>query len=70
MNFKRIYIFILNHEDNTYCSLKMHMNYCIKKKCIGIITLPIKKRFNKKKLLIINFIGHTEFFQKLENKNI
>ena len=54
-------------EDNTYKSLLFAYDFCVKKKCIGIITLPIRKD------LIINsiderFIGQTELFQKLDKK--
>ena len=55
-------------EDNTYKSLKYGYNLCANKKCIGVITLPLRKdiiinKINK------NFIGHTEFFQKKDKKN-
>ena len=54
-------------EDNTYKSLKYGYKLCINKKCIGIITLPLRKdliinKINK------NFIGQTEFFQKIDRK--
>ena len=55
-------------EHNTYQSLNHGYNLCAKKKCIGMITLPLRKdkiinKINK------NFIGHTEFFQKKDKKN-
>ena len=55
-------------EDNTYKSLKYGYYLCANKKCIGVITLPLRKdtiinKINK------NFIGHTEFFQKKDKKN-
>lgn len=54
-------------EENTYKSLKISYHLCKKKKCIGIITLPLRKdliikKINKK------FIGQTEFFRNQENK--
>ncbi len=54
-------------EDNTYKSLKYGYKLCTNKKCIGIITLPLRKdliinKINK------NFIGQTEFFQKIDRK--
>ena len=54
-------------EENTYKSLKYAYDCCIKKFCIGIITLPLRKDIIKKKL-DKNFIGHTEFFQKIDKK--
>ena len=54
-------------EDNTYKSLKYAYNYCIRKICIGIITLPLRKDLIKKKI-DCKFIGHTEFFQKIDRK--
>ncbi len=54
-------------EENTYNSLKYAYDSCIKKFCIGIITLPLRKDIIKKKL-DKNFIGHTEFFQKIDKK--
>ncbi len=54
-------------DDNTYKSLKYAYKYCINKTCIGMITLPLRKdkiinKIDKK------FIGHTEFFQKINKK--
>ncbi len=57
-----------NNEDNTYKSLKFAHEFCINKKCIGLVTLPLRKDLIKKKI-DKNFIGHTEFFQNLENKS-
>ncbi len=54
-------------EENTYKSLIISYHLCKKKKCIGIITLPLRKdliikKINKK------FIGQTEFFRNQDNK--
>ena len=53
-------------EENSYTSLKKAYELCIKKICIGMITLPLKKEIIKK--IDKNFIGHTEFFQKIDRK--
>ncbi len=55
-------------EDNTYKSLKYGYNLCANKKCIGVITLPLRKDLIKNKINK-KFIGQTEFFQKKDNKN-
>lgn len=55
-------------EDNTYKSLKYGYNLCKNKKCIGVITLPLRKDLIKNKINK-NFIGHTEYFQKKDKKN-
>ena len=55
-------------EDNTYKSLKYGHFLCKNKKCIGVITLPLRKDLIKDKI-DKNFIGHTEFFQKKDKKN-
>ncbi len=55
-------------EDNTYKSLNYGHKLCANKKCIGIITLPLRKDLIKNKINK-NFIGHTEFFQKKDKKN-
>ena len=55
-------------EDNTYKSLLYGYNLCVDKKCIGVITLPLRKDIIKSKLNKY-FIGHTEFFQKKDKKN-
>ncbi len=54
-------------EDNTYKSLKHSYDMCVNKICIGLINLPIRKdliisKINK------NFIGQTEFYQKINKK--
>ena len=67
---KKLNIFSYNSnskEDNTYKSLKFAYNFCKEKICIGIITLPIRKDLIKNKVNK-NFIGHTEYFQKIDNK--
>ena len=56
-----------NSEDNTYKSLKYAYEFCKNKKCIGLITLPLRKDLIIKKINR-NFTGHTEFFQKIDNK--
>ena len=69
-DYNRINIFSYSsksNEDNTFKSLKFAYEFCIKKICIGIITLPLRKDLIKKKITR-NFIGHTEFFQKIDNK--
>ena len=64
-----IYSFAANSlEDNTYKSLKFGYDLCANKKCIGVITLPIRKDIIKRKISR-SFIGHTEYFQKREKKN-
>ncbi len=55
------------NEENTYKSLKYAYQFCNKNICIGIITLPLRKDLIKEKI-DKKFIGHTEFFQKLDNK--
>ena len=67
---KKLNIFSYNSnskEDNTYKSLKFAYNFCKEKICIGIITLPVRKDLIKNKVNK-NFIGHTEYFQKIDNK--
>ncbi len=54
-------------EDNTYKSLKFAYKLCEKNICIGIITLPIRKDLIKIKI-DKNFVGHTEYFQKIDKK--
>ena len=54
-------------EENTYKSLKFAYNFCKKKICIGVITLPIRKDLIKRKINK-NFIGHTEYFQNIDKK--
>ena len=55
-------------EENTYKSLKYGYDLCKNKKCIGVITLPLRKDIIRNKVNR-NFIGHTEFFQKKDKKN-
>ena len=54
-------------EDNTYKSLKIAHLFCKKKLCIGILTLPLRKDLIKKNI-DKNFIGQTEYFQKIDKK--
>ena len=73
LNFLKEKINVLSYdvkslEDNTYKSLKFAYELCISKKCIGLITLPLRKDIIKNKI-DKSFIGHTEFFQKLDKKN-
>ena len=56
-----------NLEENTFKSLKYAYKLCIEKKCIGLITLPLRKDIIKK-TIDKKFIGHTEYFQKLDKK--
>ena len=55
-------------EDNTYKSLNFGYNLCANKKCIGLITLPLRKDIIKN-TINKSFIGHTEFFQRKDKKN-
>ena len=55
-------------EENTYKSLKYGYSLCSNKKCIGVVTLPLRKDIIKNKINK-NFVGHTEFFQKKDKKN-
>ena len=56
-----------NNIENTYLSLKFAYMLCIKNYCSGIITLPLNKAKIKRNI-DKNFIGQTEFFQKLDKK--
>ncbi len=56
-----------SEEDNTIKSIIYAHSECIKKRFIGIVTLPIRKDIIIKKI-DKNFIGHTEFLQNLEKK--
>lgn len=56
-----------NLEDNTYKSLIFSYKSCIKKICIGLINLPMRKDLIKNNINK-NFIGQTEFYQKIDNK--
>lgn len=69
--YKKNYLNIYSYKsksntDNTIKALLNSHKECSKNKFIGIVTLPIRKDLIIKQ--INNFIGHTEFFQKLENK--
>ena len=58
-----------NNIENTYLSLRESYKLTKLKYFIGIITLPI----NKEKIITNidpNFLGQTEFFQKIDKKNI
>lgn len=58
-----------NNIENTYLALKESYRLTKLKYFIGIVTLPI----NKRKIIINidqNFLGQTEFFQKMDKKNI
>ena len=57
----------ISYEDNTYKSLKFAYEYTLKKICIGIITLPLRKDLIKENINK-NFIGQTEYFQKKDKK--
>ena len=54
-------------EDNTYKSLRFAYDFCKIKICSGIITLPLRKDLIKNKINK-SFIGHTEYFQKIDNR--
>ena len=56
-----------SNEDNTFKSLKYAYDLCKYNICIGIITLPLRKDLIKEKINS-KFIGHTEYFQYLDNK--
>ena len=67
---KKINIFSFSsksNEENTYKSLKYAYDFCYKKICIGIITLPLRKDLIKIKISN-KFTGQTEFFQKIDKK--
>ncbi len=72
LNFKIGYLNIYSYKTknivhNTYDSIKFAYKECSLNKYIGIITLPIRKDLIKKKI-DSKFMGHTEFFEKLDNK--
>ena len=72
LNYKKNEINIFSYdvkslEDNTYQSLKYAYDLCVKEICIGMITLPLRKDIIKNSI-DKNFIGHTEYFQKLDKK--
>ena len=56
-----------NHYENTVYSITKSYQYCKKNNLKGIITLPL----NKEKIINHNknFIGHTEFYQKIDKKS-
>ena len=56
-----------SNEDNTYKSLKYAYKFCYNNICIGVITLPLRKDLIKEKI-DKKFIGHTEYFQNIDNK--
>ena len=67
--FFNIYSFkSMNNVENTYNSLINAHRECKKKSFIGMITLPLRKDLIIRKI-DKKFIGHTEFLQKIENKN-
>ena len=57
----------ISNEDNTLKSLSYAYKYCLKKICIGIITLPLRKDLIKEKINK-KFIGHTEYFQNIDKQ--
>lgn len=70
MNIKNFSIFDItakNNYDNTYNSLLKSYELHNKKLCQGIITLPLNKSLISRKINK-NFLGQTEFFEKLNNK--
>ncbi len=67
-NFLNIYSYDCNSmEQNTYLSIKYSYNQCRINNYLGMVTLPLRKDLIIKKLNK-NFIGHTEFLQKLDKK--
>lgn len=69
-NSKKLNIYSFNAnslEENTLKSLEYAYIFCKNKVCIGIITLPLRKDLIKRKI-DKDFIGHTEYFQKLDKK--
>ena len=71
-NFKNNFLNIYSYkskstEDNSIKSIIFGHKECIKNNFIGLVTLPLNK--DKIKKIRPNFIGHTEFIQKLEKKN-
>ena len=66
-NFSIFDINAKNNYDNTYNSLLESYKLNNKKLCQGIITLPLNKSVISRKLNN-NFLGQTEFFEKLNNK--
>ena len=69
-NYKKLNIFTYKSKStihNTYQSLIHAYNFNKKNLCIGLITLPLRKDLIKQKINN-KFIGHTEYFQNIENK--
>ena len=63
-----VYSFISNSKNkNTLKSLDLSHALCRNNKFIGVVTLPLRKDLIIKNLYK-NFTGHTEYYQKLENK--
>ena len=70
INTKKFSIFDINAKnnyDNAYNSLLESYKLNNEKLCQGIITLPINKSIISRKVNK-NFVGQTEFFEKLNNK--
>ena len=72
-NYKKNYFNIYDYkcsspEENTISSIAYGYKECKKGNYLGLITLPLRKDKIIKKINR-NFIGHTEFLQKLDNKN-
>ncbi len=72
LNYKNDYLNIFSYEsktneENTYKSLNYAYQFCNSNICIGVITLPLRKDLIKEKI-DKKFIGHTEYFQYLDNK--
>ncbi len=72
INYAKNYLNIFNFDcktivENTFKSLKISYMLCKTKKCIGVVTLPLRKDLIIKKINN-NFIGQTEFFKNQENK--
>ena len=61
-----IYTYNCNNDIyNTIKSIDLSYKECLKKRFIGMVTLPIRKDLINK--VYPNFIGHTEHLQKFEN---
>ncbi|PPR45937.1 MAG: 4-hydroxythreonine-4-phosphate dehydrogenase 2 [Alphaproteobacteria bacterium MarineAlpha5_Bin7] len=74
LNYNKKYFYIYDYPskndiENTYLSLKKSYDLTINKYCKGIITLPLNKNIIKKNCNK-NFMGQTEYFQNIDNKNI
>ena len=67
-NYFNIYSYVAkNNAENTYRSILFGYKECKKKNFIGILTLPLRKDLIIKHINR-NFVGHTELFEKLDNK--